>query len=94
MTGLHRYRMPPESFECLDTCAGYFVSRVPVAPIAMETCDAIADLPQQRFPVLRDRLLLMHIPGDERATFRDPATAAAVKQQVVAMLREEWRGGS
>ena len=47
----------------------------------------------QRFPVLRNRLLLMHVPGDERASFRDPVTAAALKQHVVAMLREEWRGG-
>jgi hypothetical protein len=47
----------------------------------------------QRFPVLRNRVLMMHVPGDERASFRDPATAAALKQHVVAMLREEWRGG-
>jgi hypothetical protein len=47
----------------------------------------------QRFPALRSRVLLMHVPGDERASFRDPATAAALRQQVVAMLREDWRGG-
>jgi hypothetical protein len=48
----------------------------------------------QRFPVLRSRVLLIHVPGDEHATFRDPATAAALKQQVVAMLGEEWRGSN
>src|SRR5262245_48502389 len=47
----------------------------------------------QRFPALRSRVLLMHVPGGERASFRDPATAAALRQQVVAMLREEWRAG-
>ena len=33
------YPMPPESFECLDTCAGYFVSRVPVVPVGVEVFD-------------------------------------------------------
>jgi hypothetical protein len=33
------YRMPPETFECIDECAGYFVSRVPVVPIGMEVID-------------------------------------------------------
>jgi hypothetical protein len=47
----------------------------------------------QRFPALRNRVLMFHVPGDERASFRDPATAAALRQQVVAMLREDWRGG-
>lgn len=38
---IHRYDLPPESFEDLDD-AGMFVSRVPVVPRAVET---IADLP-------------------------------------------------
>jgi hypothetical protein len=30
------YLMPPQTFECLDECAGYFVSRVPVVPESVE----------------------------------------------------------
>jgi hypothetical protein len=35
-TWLYSYHMPPETFECLDACAGYFVSRVPVVPSRIE----------------------------------------------------------
>ena len=33
-TWLYCYHMPTETFECLDACAGYYVSRVPVIPHA------------------------------------------------------------
>ncbi len=36
---LYCYRMPPETFECIDECAGYFVSRVPVTPLGVEIVD-------------------------------------------------------
>lgn len=29
---LYCYHLPPERFECIDECAGYYVSRVPVVP--------------------------------------------------------------
>jgi hypothetical protein len=29
---LYCYHLPPETFACIDECAGYFVSRVPVVP--------------------------------------------------------------
>jgi len=35
-TWLYCYHMPPETFECLDACAAYFVSRVPVVPSRIE----------------------------------------------------------
>jgi hypothetical protein len=38
-TRLYCYHMPPETFECLDACAGYFVSRVPVIPSHLEVLD-------------------------------------------------------
>jgi hypothetical protein len=31
--------MPPERFECIDECAGYFVSREEVVPVRMEVID-------------------------------------------------------
>ena len=42
---LYCYHLPPETFECLDECAGYFVSRVPVVPARIEVFDdPIAEL--------------------------------------------------
>ena len=42
---LYCYHLPPETFECLDECAGYFVSRVPVVPARVEVFDdPIAEL--------------------------------------------------
>jgi len=36
---LYSYHMPPERFECIDECAGYFVSREEVVPVRMEVID-------------------------------------------------------
>jgi hypothetical protein len=36
---LYCYRLPVETFRCIDECAGYFVSRVPVVPTSMDVID-------------------------------------------------------
>lgn len=42
---LYCYHLPPETFECLDECAGYFVSQLPVIPVSVEVIDdPIAEL--------------------------------------------------
>lgn len=33
---LYSYHLPPETFDCIDACAGYYVSRAPVAPAHVE----------------------------------------------------------
>ena len=33
---LYSYRLAPDTFECIDECAGYFVSGVAVAPACVE----------------------------------------------------------
>lgn len=33
---LYCYHLPPQTFECIDECAGYFVSRVSVVPAHVE----------------------------------------------------------
>jgi hypothetical protein len=33
------YHLPPETFECIDECAGYFVSPVPVVPAGLQILD-------------------------------------------------------
>ena len=36
---LYCYHLPADTFECLDDCAGYFGSRVAVAPVRIEVLD-------------------------------------------------------
>jgi hypothetical protein len=36
---LYCYHLPAETFECLDECAGYFVSRRPVVPTHVQVVD-------------------------------------------------------
>jgi hypothetical protein len=50
---LYRYPLPPETFECVDECAGYFVSRVSVAPTRVDALeDPVSEL-QRRGVELR-----------------------------------------
>jgi hypothetical protein len=37
---LYCYHLPPHTFECVDDCAGYFVSRTSVTPARVEPLDA------------------------------------------------------
>src|SRR5215831_13027227 len=42
---LYSYHLPSETFECIDECAGYFVSRVSVVPTSVDVFDdPIAEL--------------------------------------------------
>ena len=45
----------------------------------------------ERFPALQGRVRMLHIPGDERATFRAPATRAMVRHEVEAILGDAAR---
>jgi Family of unknown function (DUF6886) len=36
---LYCYHLPPETFACIDQCAGYFVSRRPVVPTQVRVVD-------------------------------------------------------
>jgi len=40
----------------------------------------------QRFPALRDRVRMVNIPGENKATFRDPTTRRLVRQEVESIL--------
>ena len=39
MCRLYCYHLPPETFDCVDECAGYFVSRRPVVPSRVQIVD-------------------------------------------------------
>jgi hypothetical protein len=42
---LYCYHLAPETFECVDEVAGYFVSRMPVTPVRVEVvADAVSEL--------------------------------------------------
>jgi hypothetical protein len=42
---LYCYEMPPDTFECVDQCAGYFISRTSVVPAGVEVIDdAVSEL--------------------------------------------------
>jgi hypothetical protein len=42
---LYCYHLPPETFKCIDECAGYFVSHDPVVPARVEVLnDALTEL--------------------------------------------------
>jgi hypothetical protein len=36
---LYLYELPPDTFTCIDECAGYFVSGVAVEPLSVRACD-------------------------------------------------------
>jgi hypothetical protein len=74
---LYCYHLPPETFECLDECAGYFVSRVPVAPAHVEVFDdPIAEL-LNRGVELRFMPSLWHL--------RDAVVASSLQFSLIRM---------
>ncbi len=75
---LNCYHLPPESFECLDECAGYFVSRLPVVPAFVEVFDdLIAEL-------LRREVELRFVPN---LWFLHDAVAASTLQFSLIRMR-------
>jgi len=45
---LYCYHLPPATFECIDECAGYFVSPVPVLPKRVDIFDDVISELQRR----------------------------------------------
>jgi hypothetical protein len=45
---LYRYALPPQTFECIDECTGYFVGRVSVVPTHVDVCDDVISELQER----------------------------------------------
>ncbi len=54
---LYCYHLPPGTFECIDECAGYYVSRVPIVPARVELFDDLIE------ELLRRRVELRFVPG-------------------------------
>jgi hypothetical protein len=74
---LYCYHLPPETFECLDECAGYFVSRAAVVPARVEAFDdAMAEL-------LRRGVELRFVPS--LWPLRDAIVASSLRFSVIRM---------
>ena len=74
---LYCYHLPPETFACLDECAGYFVSREPVVPARVEVFDdPIAE-------VLRRGVELRFVPS--LWTLRDAVVASSLQFSLIRM---------
>jgi hypothetical protein len=73
------YHLPAETFECLDACAGYFVSRIPVKPEHVEVFDdLIAEL-------LKRDVELRVTP--ELWTLRDAVVASSLEFSIIRMRK-------
>jgi hypothetical protein len=74
---LYCYHLPPETFECVDECAGYFVSRVPVVPESVEIFDdLLAEL-------LRRRVELRFVPN--LWPLRDAVVGSTLRFSIIRM---------
>jgi Family of unknown function (DUF6886) len=80
---LYCYRMPPETFECIDECAGYFVSRVPVTPLGVEIVD---DLMSE---LLRRGVEVRIVPN--LWPLRDAVVASSLQFSMIRMRNAEPR---
>jgi hypothetical protein len=80
---LYCYRLPAETFTCIDECAGYFVSRVPVAPTSAEVIDdLIAELVKRNVEL---RILPTLWP------LRDAVVASSLQFSIIRMRNAQPR---
>lgn len=74
---LYCYHMPPATFECLDECAGYFISTVAVVPSRIEVFDdPMAEL-------LRRGVELRFLPN--LWSLRDAVVASSLQFSLIRM---------
>ena len=74
---LYCYHLSPETFECLDDCAGYFGSRVAVEPVRVEVLDDLAAELRKRGVELRLEANLWPL--------RDAVLASSLRFSIIRM---------
>jgi len=74
---LYRYELPAATFECLDDCAGYFVSRAPVVPVRVEVVDDLIG------ELLRRGVELRFLPS--LWSLRDAVVASSLQFSIIRM---------
>ena len=83
---LYCYHLAPETFECIDECAGYFVSRVPVVPARVEVFDdVLAEL-------LGRGVELRFVPS--LWPLRDAVAASSLRFSIIRMRNARPRGAA
>jgi hypothetical protein len=83
---LYCYHLPPGTFECLDECAGYFVSREPVVPALVQVFDdPMAEL-------LRRGVELRLVP--DLWPLRDAVVASTLRYSIIRMRGARPRAAS
>jgi hypothetical protein len=81
---LYCYHLPSETFECLDACAGYFVSKSPVAPLSVEVIDDVLTELVSRGVELRILPSLWSL--------RDPVVSSSLQFSLIRMRNAIPRG--
>lgn len=77
------YHVTPETFECIDKCAGYFVSRVPVATERVEVVDDLIS------ELLRRQVELRFVPN--LWPLRDAVVASSLQFSLIRMRNAQPR---
>jgi hypothetical protein len=80
---LYCYYMPAESFECMDECAGYFVSREPVVPARVEVFD------DPMVELLKRGIELRFVPS--LWPLRDAVVASSLQYSFIRMCNAQPR---
>ena len=81
---LYCYHLPPETFECVDECAGFFVSRVAVIPTCVEVVDDPVSELQRRGVELRVAPNLWQL--------RDAVVASSLQFSIIRMRNAQPKG--
>jgi hypothetical protein len=74
---LYGYHLPGENFECLDQCAGYFISRVSVVPDGVEVFDDLVG------DIVKRDVELRFMPS--LRTLRDAVVASTLEFSLIRM---------
>src|ERR1700752_4934426 len=83
---LYCYHMPPQTFECIDECAGYFVSRESVVPVRVQVLeDPVSEL--------RRRGVELRVLSDLRP-LRDSVVASSLQFSIILMRNARPRGAA
>ena len=77
------YHLPPDTFECIDECAGYFVSRLPVVPARVEVLDDLI------LELLKRGVELRFVPN--LWPLRDAVVASTLQFSLIRMRNVEAR---
>jgi hypothetical protein len=83
---LYCYHLPPETFACVDACAGYFVSCVSVIPSCVEVFDDLLVELERRGAELRTAKNLWPL--------RDAVVASTLRFSIIRMRNALPRSGA